>query len=433
MVAEVEVGTRMYALELLEPEREAELDVGRGVGIVGELLMVVETVVVLAHSERHMPLHAVLLPLAEPFHFGAGPYEELHFHLLELPHAEDELAGDDLVAESLSYLGYSERYLHPARLLHVDVVDEYALCRLGTQVHYVGIVADGAEPCREHQVELPHVGPVLGAAYGAYDAAVEDNLPVFGTFYGKKANLNKEALMAAAPDVVIDMGEIKGSKEAMIADLDKLQDDILIPVIFIEAYLENTPEVYRTVGKLLGEEEKCEKLAVFAEEAINMAAEARTKIKDPVAVYYSSSADGLQAIPEGNFHGEVIEKIGAENAVKASLGASAAEISLEELYMSDPDVILLTEQDAYDEVTTNPLWSPLSAVINNRVYLIPSEPYPFIDNPPATNRVIGIYWLGNLLYPELYPINIIEETKEFYSLYYNHELTNEDAARILGL
>lgn len=156
------------------------------------------------------------------------------------------------------------------------------------------------------------------------------NLPVFGTFYGKKANLNKEALMAAAPDVVIDMGEIKGSKEAMIADLDKLQDDILIPVIFIEAYLENTPEVYRTVGKLLGEEEKCEKLAVFAEEAINMAAEARTKIKDPVTVYYSSSADGLQAIPEGNFHGEVIEKIGAENAVKASLGASAAEISLEE-------------------------------------------------------------------------------------------------------
>ena len=259
------------------------------------------------------------------------------------------------------------------------------------------------------------------------------NLPVFGTFYGKKANLNKEALMAAAPDVVIDMGEIKGSKEAMIADLDKLQDDILIPVIFIEAYLENTPEVYRTVGKLLGEEEKCEKLAVFAEEAINMAAEARTKIEDPVTVYYSSSADGLQAIPEGNFHGEVIEKIGAENVVKASLGASAAEISLEELYMSDPDVILLTEQDAYDEVTTNPLWSPLSAVMNNRVYLIPSEPYPFIDNPPATNRLIGIYWLGNLLYPELYPVNIIEKTKEFYSLYYNHELTDEDAARILGL
>ena len=35
-----------------------------------------------------------------------------------------------------------------------------------------------------------------------------NELPLFGTFYGKKANLNKEALMAAGPDLVIDMGEI---------------------------------------------------------------------------------------------------------------------------------------------------------------------------------------------------------------------------------
>ena len=259
------------------------------------------------------------------------------------------------------------------------------------------------------------------------------NLPVFGTFYGKKANLNKEALMAAAPDVVIDMGEIKGSREAMISDLDKLQNDILIPVIFIEAYLDNTPEVYRTVGKLLGEEEKCEKLAVFAEEAINMARAARERIEEPVTVYYASSDDGLEAIPEGSFHGEVIEKVGAVNAVPASMGASSAQISLEELYMLDPDVIILTSEDAYKEVTEDPLWSPLSAVMEGRVYLIPSEPYPFIDNPPATNRIIGIYWLGNLLYPELYPVDIIEKTKEFYSLYYSHELTDADAERILGI
>ena len=66
------------------------------------------------------------------------------------------------------------------------------------------------------------------------------NLPVFGTFYGKKANLNKEALMSADPDVVIDMGEIKGTREEMAAELDDLQNSIMIPVIFIEAYLDNT-------------------------------------------------------------------------------------------------------------------------------------------------------------------------------------------------
>ncbi|MEF9969194.1 MAG: ABC transporter substrate-binding protein, partial [Ruthenibacterium sp.] len=46
------------------------------------------------------------------------------------------------------------------------------------------------------------------------------DLPTFGTFYGKNADLNTEALIAAAPQVVIDMGEVKGKKEDMIADLD---------------------------------------------------------------------------------------------------------------------------------------------------------------------------------------------------------------------
>ena len=258
------------------------------------------------------------------------------------------------------------------------------------------------------------------------------NLPVFGTFYGKKANLNKEALMAAAPDVVIDMGEIKGTREEMAKELDDLERDVMIPVIFIEAYLDNTPDVFRTLGSLLDEEEKCEALALYAEEALEMAENARQEITDPVTVYYSSSEDGLEAIAEGNFHGEVIEKAGAKNVVPSSFGSSSNKISLEQLYIWDPDVIILTSPEAYEDATESPVWSLLSAVQNERVYLLPSEPYPYIDNPPATNRIIGIYWLGNLLYPELYDVDIVEMTIEFYDLYYNHAITAKEAKRILN-
>ena len=258
------------------------------------------------------------------------------------------------------------------------------------------------------------------------------NLPVFGTFYGKKANLNKEALMAAAPDVVIDMGEFKGSKEGMIADLDSLQGDLMIPVIFIEAYLDNTPDVYRKLGVLLGAEEKGESLAEYAEEAIEMAAEARERITDPVTVYYSISADGLEAIARGNFHGEVIEKIGAENVVPSVFGASQGDVSMEQIYIWDPDVILLSEKEAFERATTDPMWTMLRAVEEGNVYLVPSEPYSFIDAPPATNRIIGIYWLGNLLYPELYPVDVVEKMIEYYDLYYSYDLTEEHACQILG-
>ena len=258
-------------------------------------------------------------------------------------------------------------------------------------------------------------------------------LPVFGTFYGKKANLNKEALMAAFPDVVIDMGEIKGSREAMINDLDKLSGDIMIPVIFIEAYLDNTPDVYRTTGKLLGLEDRAEELAVFAEEAIGMAAEARERITDPVTVYYSTSPDGLEAIAEGNFHGEVIEKIGAKNIVPSSFGESGGSVSMEQLYIWNPEVILFQEEEAYRHAMESPEWQVLDAVAEGNVYLIPSEPYSFIDAPPATNRIIGIYWLGNLLYPELYPVDVVQKTIEYYSLYYSYDLTEEHAREILHI
>ena len=272
-----------------------------------------------------------------------------------------------------------------------------------------------------------------GAAKEEYFVQDIVNLPVFGTFYGKKANLNKEALMAAAPDVVIDMGELKGSKESMVADLDSLQDDLLIPVIFIEAYLDNTPDVYRKLGSLLGAEEKGEALAGYAEDAIRMAAEARERITDPITVYYSISSDGLEAIAEGNFHGEVIEKIGAKNVVSSVFGASQGDVSMEQLYIWDPDVILLSEKEAYERAITDPMWTMLRAVEEGNVYLLPSEPYSFIDAPPATNRIIGIYWLGNLLYPELYPVDVVDKMIEYYDLYYSYDLTEEHAEEILGI
>ena len=259
------------------------------------------------------------------------------------------------------------------------------------------------------------------------------NLPVFGTFYGKKANLNKEALIYAGPEVVIDMGEIKGSKEAMTSDLDKLSSDIAIPVVFIENYLDNTPDAYRTLGKLLDKEERAEKLASYSEKALEMAASAREKIATPVTVYYSSSEDGLEAIPEGSFHGEVIEKVGGKNIVPSSFtNKNGSSVSMEQLYLWNPDVILLSNKAAYDNATTSDVWANLDAVKNKRVYLVPTVPYSFIDSPPANNRIIGMYWLGNILYPELFDVDVVKEVQDFYSLFYSHDLTADQAKTILG-
>ena len=102
--------------------------------------------------------------------------EELHLHLFELAHAEDELAGHDFVAEGLTDLCDTEGDFHAARLLYVQVVDEDALRRLRTEIYLHGAVGRRTHFGREHQVELAYFGPVLRTADGADDFFVEDDL-----------------------------------------------------------------------------------------------------------------------------------------------------------------------------------------------------------------------------------------------------------------
>ena len=65
--------------------------------------------------------------------------------------------------------------------------------------------------------------PFSKAAAGYIDKKVLE-LPEFGQFYGKNANLNMEALLKAAPNVIIDIGE---KKKNINEDMDKLQDCLL--------------------------------------------------------------------------------------------------------------------------------------------------------------------------------------------------------------
>lgn len=259
-----------------------------------------------------------------------------------------------------------------------------------------------------------------------------NELPLFGTFYGKKANLNREAVILEDPDVVIDMGEIKGDAENTIDDLDTLSEQLNIPVVFIECYLDNTADAYRRLGELLNLEEEAEKRAEYAQRAIDTARELKEKIEKPLRVYYSSMPDPLSAIATGSFHGEVIEKVGCENVVPASFSDGGNMISLEQVILWDPDVILLADENAYETVTNDSSWSGIKAVKEKRVYLIPTEPFSFIDSPPSVNRIIGIYWLGCLLYPDVYcDIDLESEIKEFYSLFYGYLLSDEEVKELM--
>ena len=264
----------------------------------------------------------------------------------------------------------------------------------------------------------------------AYYSGLKTDIPVLGTFYGKKANLNKEALIVVDPDVVIDIGEIKGSTDEMVSDLDVLQEQIGIPVVFIESYLADTGSTYRRLGELLGDEARGEDLAAYADEVVAYAADIKAELGGQVTFYYSSAVDGLEAIPEGNFHGEVLEAVGGVNVCPATFSSGGNAMSLEQIFIWNPDVIVLGDEDAYKTVTApSSDWESLDAVKEGRVYLVPELLNNWIDSPPSINRLIGIYWAAEMFYGEQAGVDVKAEAERYYSLFYGYELQDADLAK----
>src|SRR5437660_4561625 len=122
---------------------------------------------VLRNTQAPIPRHALGAPVLEPGVCLRRRYEVLHLHLLELPGAEDEVPGGDLVAERLADLCDTEGWSLPGRLEHAGEVEKHPLGRLRAQVHLCSLVLDRASVGLEHRVERPWLGEVGRATVGA--------------------------------------------------------------------------------------------------------------------------------------------------------------------------------------------------------------------------------------------------------------------------
>ncbi|MHC5229247.1 ABC transporter substrate-binding protein [Enterococcus sp. LJL99] len=258
-------------------------------------------------------------------------------------------------------------------------------------------------------------------------------LPEFGQFYGKKANLNMEALSVAAPDVVIDIGE---AKKTVKEDMDKLQEQLDIPTVFIEANLSDMPETYEKIGELLGDTSQTDQLSAYCEKVLTQAETVRNELKESEqkSIYYASGNAGLNTNAAGSFHAQVIDQIGAKNAasgVEITSKGGGTVISMEQLIQWQPDYIVAETKDLYELITTDDSWKELTAVKDRKVYKVPTAPYNFMGTPPSVNQIIGIQWLGQLVYPEKYQLDTEKSVEKFYELFYHVKPTSEQIANVL--
>lgn len=269
-------------------------------------------------------------------------------------------------------------------------------------------------------------------------ANVKD-LPSYGTM-ANGGTLNTEAIMAAGVQVILNVV----SADVTQSDIDSanaLQEQTGIPVLLFNGSIENTPETYRAIGDVLGQSERAEEMASYLEGVYTEVTEAVAKVpeEERVSVYYAEGPDGLKTEPENSSHFATFKEAGAKDVAVCdnTKGSGMTQVSLENVIAWNPEVIISWDDEerggADDLIRTSEDWQSIDAVQNGRVYTIPSVPFMWGDRPPSVTRYIGMQWLANLLYPDVYDVDMVQETKDYYSLFFSVDLTDEEAEKILGL
>lgn len=256
------------------------------------------------------------------------------------------------------------------------------------------------------------------------------DLPVFGDFYADTLNL--ETVMQADPQVIIDIGQTMPSEAD---DMDSVQAKTGIPAIFINMDMDTILQAYETLGGVTGETEQAGKLTDYIGATLSDAKQKAASIPDAdrVKVYYGQD-DGLTGIVNGTIHSDVIDMAGGINVVDVdeSVKGGAASVSMEQLMLWQPDAILFAPGSIYGDVGTRSEWSGLGAVKDGKYYEIPFGPYNWMGRPPSVNRIIGVKWLGNLLYPDVFNYDMRAETKTFYKLFYGCDVTDAQITALLA-
>jgi iron complex transport system substrate-binding protein len=261
-------------------------------------------------------------------------------------------------------------------------------------------------------------------------------LPNLGGWQAKSTG-NIEEILKAKPDVIISMGEITPTDVSLA---DKIQNQLNIPVVMVNLPLTEMDKAYILMGDLLGKQERAKELADYCRATIQDVKEkaARIPADKKVKVYYAEGAEGLQTEPQGSMHIQTLEIVGGLNvAADVATGGKGGQtqVSREQVLAWQPEVILTWnagQGGAYKLIASDARWSKLEAVKQNKVYEIPNSPYNWFDRPPSVNRIIGFKWLGNLLYPDVYAYDMVKEDKDFYQLFYNYKLSDEEAKELLA-
>ncbi|MBV8700285.1 iron ABC transporter substrate-binding protein [Bradyrhizobium sp.] len=251
--------------------------------------------------------------------------------------------------------------------------------------------------------------------------------PEVGRLTGRGNTANLESVLALKPDLILDVGSTTPTFASLAA---RVQEQTGIPYALLDGRFEATASTYRLLGALTHRD--AEPLAAYTEKTLSTINERVNRVPEDQRprVYYARGPRGLETGLGGAINVETIEFLRARN-VAAERQGGLATVSIEQVLVWNPQVIVTIDRDFADSVRSDPQWAQVEAVRTGRVYLSPKLPFGWVDFPPSVNRLIGLWWLAKIFYPDHFDEDIRAVTRDFYSRFYHVAPSDADIGRVL--
>lgn len=211
---------------------------------------------------------------------------------------------------------------------------------------------------------------------------------------GQRAKPNLELLSEAKPDLIIAI------RRYTVGNAAQLQN-IAPYVAYNMELLEESYSETAALSKLLGKPERGEQLnADFREHLADFAAKAPADVHPRFLIMWGGATPF--AFHTENTSASIVAAIGGDNipGPKSPGGEFGIDLSLETMLEKDPEVIFVYDSGPDRPHESNPIWSQLSAVKNNRVFYVGDQ---WVETNGPIAREIVLREAAHYLYPDTFP------------------------------
>ena len=244
--------------------------------------------------------------------------------------------------------------------------------------------------------------------------------------------INIEELARARPDIVFVSSET-GLDAAEGGKLDSFS----IPWVAVDyRTMAQQRAVVAMIGTLINAAAKAEEfndayLACLAR--VENALSAVPEI-ERVRVYLATHEPTRTALPE-SLPSDWLRSAGAINVAAAADRdpmAGNTQVSIEQVLMWNPQVILANEPGTAAWIRSSPQWSAVAAVREGKVFQMPIGISRW-GHPGSLETPLAVLWTAKTLYPDLFKnVDMRKELKRFYKTFFGYDLSKEMVERVLA-